>query len=173
MKVILLHLDLGIGGAEKLVVNTAVAMQELGHDIEIYTSHHDPNHCFQETKLNGKLYKCIKVYGDWLPRNIWGKATAFCGILRMIYLSLIIIIKEWWNILFQPQNRCNLIFMDGISAPIPLLLLTLSPIIFYCHFPDKYLCVERNSYYKKFYRRFIDWIEEITTGYLITYLFTN
>ena len=173
MKLILVHLDLGIGGAEKLVVNTAMAMLDLGHEVEIYTSHHDPNHCFQETKLHGKLHKCVKIYGDWLPRNILGKATAFCGIIRMIFLSVIIVFKEWWSILFQRQEKCNAIFLDGISAPIPLLLLSFTPIIFYCHFPDKYLCVERNSYFKKVYRRLIDWIEEITTGHDITLSLNN
>ena len=173
MKLTLVHLDLGIGGAEKLVVNVAMAMLELGHEVEIYTSHHDPNHCFQETKLHGKLHNCIKVHGDWLPRDIWGKATALCGIMRMIYLSLIIVIKEWFNMLFRRHKRCNLIFLDGISASIPLLLLSFSPIVFYCHFPDKFLCVERTNYLKKVYRRFIDWIEEITTGHSLTYYSTT
>ena len=49
-----LHPDLGIGGAENLIVNAAVAIQERGgHTVRIYTSHHDPNHCFAETKPDG------------------------------------------------------------------------------------------------------------------------
>lgn len=53
MKVTILHLDLGIGGAEQLVVNVGTVMQELGHEVIMLTSHHDPNHCFEETKPNG------------------------------------------------------------------------------------------------------------------------
>jgi alpha-1,3/alpha-1,6-mannosyltransferase len=53
MKIVILHLDLGIGGAEQLIVTIAKCIQELGHDIEIVTSHHDINHCFEETKPNG------------------------------------------------------------------------------------------------------------------------
>jgi alpha-1,3/alpha-1,6-mannosyltransferase len=72
MKVSLVHLDLGIGkitrfkiitffsiaqidsgGAERLVVNIAVALQALGHDVRIYTSHHDKTRCFDETKPGG------------------------------------------------------------------------------------------------------------------------
>jgi alpha-1,3/alpha-1,6-mannosyltransferase len=43
-------LILFIGGAERLVVDAAVGLQRLGHTVEIYTSHHDPAHCFDETR---------------------------------------------------------------------------------------------------------------------------
>lgn len=55
MKVAIVHPDLGIGGAERLIVDAAVALKERGHEIIIYTSHHDPNHCFPETKSNRKI----------------------------------------------------------------------------------------------------------------------
>lgn len=44
-----------IGGAERLIVDAAVGLQKLGHTVEIYTSHHDPSHCFDETR-DGGLY---------------------------------------------------------------------------------------------------------------------
>jgi alpha-1,3/alpha-1,6-mannosyltransferase len=44
-----------IGGAERLIVDAAVGLQNLGHTVEIYTSHHDPAHCFDETR-DGGLY---------------------------------------------------------------------------------------------------------------------
>lgn len=56
MKVLLVHLDLGIGGAEMLVVNIACALLELGHDVKIYTSHHDESRCFEATRKGGTLY---------------------------------------------------------------------------------------------------------------------
>jgi len=37
------------GGAERLVVDAALGLQALGHSVDIYTSHHDPNHSFDET----------------------------------------------------------------------------------------------------------------------------
>jgi alpha-1,3/alpha-1,6-mannosyltransferase len=55
MKVALIHLDLGIGGAERLVVNIAICLKRMGHEVRILTSHHDLNHCFEETKKGGKL----------------------------------------------------------------------------------------------------------------------
>ncbi len=61
MKIAFLHPDLGLGGAERLVVDagrqklcrnfrcvlilidsTAIALQQQGHEVTIYTAHHDP-----------------------------------------------------------------------------------------------------------------------------------
>lgn len=49
-RIAFIHPDLGIGGAERLIVDAAVGLQNLGHDVEIFTSWHDPNHCFDQTK---------------------------------------------------------------------------------------------------------------------------
>lgn len=56
MRVLILHLDLGIGGAEQLIVNIAtIIKQDLHHDISILTTHHDQNHCFEITKSKGLI----------------------------------------------------------------------------------------------------------------------
>lgn len=44
------HPDLGIGGAERLVIDAAVALQHRGHKVTIFTSHCDPQHCFDEAR---------------------------------------------------------------------------------------------------------------------------
>jgi hypothetical protein len=44
------HPDLGIGGAERLVVDAAVGLQERGHKVVIFTNHCDPEHCFDECR---------------------------------------------------------------------------------------------------------------------------
>jgi alpha-1,3/alpha-1,6-mannosyltransferase len=50
MKIAIVHPDLGIGGAERLIVDAAICLQRQGHSVTIYTSHYDPGHCFPETK---------------------------------------------------------------------------------------------------------------------------
>jgi alpha-1,3/alpha-1,6-mannosyltransferase len=50
MKIAFVHPDLGIGGAERLIVDAAVGLQSKGHVVHMYTSHHDPSHCFPETR---------------------------------------------------------------------------------------------------------------------------
>lgn len=46
---VFLHPDLGIGGAERLVVDAAVALKSQGCSVQIWTAHYDPTHCFSET----------------------------------------------------------------------------------------------------------------------------
>lgn len=67
LRVVFVHPDLGIGGAERLVVDAALSLQERGHSVRIYTQHHDPEHAFEETK--GALD--VRVRGDFLPRCVW------------------------------------------------------------------------------------------------------
>lgn len=48
--IVFFHPDLGIGGAERLVIDAAVGLQQRGHKVTIYTSYCDPNHCFDEAR---------------------------------------------------------------------------------------------------------------------------
>jgi hypothetical protein len=48
--IVFLHPDLGIGGAERLVIDAAVGLQKRGHKVVIFTSHCDPKHCFDEAR---------------------------------------------------------------------------------------------------------------------------
>lgn len=47
------------GGAERLVVDAAVGLKERGHQVIMYTSHHDKNHCFEETRDGTVPVICI------------------------------------------------------------------------------------------------------------------
>lgn len=58
----------------------------------------------------------------------------------------------------------DFIILDQVSFPIPILWIMNSNIIFYCHYPDKLLCVERASFFKRAYRFILDLVEELTTG---------
>ncbi|XP_067678384.1 alpha-1,3/1,6-mannosyltransferase ALG2-like [Haliotis asinina] len=151
-KVIFLHPDLGIGGAERAVIDAALALKSKGMDVKFVTAHHDPAHCFQETKDG--TFEVITA-GDWLPRSIFGKCYALCAYLRMIYAAIYLVIFS--------SLSFDLIFCDQISACIPVLRLSSAKILFYCHFPDM-LLTQRRSFLKKLYRTPIDWLEERTTG---------
>lgn len=48
--IVFFHPDLGIGGAERLVIDAAVGLQNLGYTVTIFTSHRDQNHCFDEAR---------------------------------------------------------------------------------------------------------------------------
>jgi alpha-1,3/alpha-1,6-mannosyltransferase len=48
--VVFFHPDLGIGGAERLIIDAAVGLQAQGDQVTIFTSHCDPTHCFEEAR---------------------------------------------------------------------------------------------------------------------------
>lgn len=39
------HLDLGLGGAERFIVDSALQLQQDGHDVHVLTSFYDVNRC--------------------------------------------------------------------------------------------------------------------------------
>ena len=152
VRVAFIHPDLGIGGAERLVVDAAMALKSHKHEVEIYTAHHDPGHCFAETK-DGRLN--VYCAGDWLPRHFLHKGYALFAYLRMIYVALYLV--------FFSRRHYDVIFCDQISACIPVLQCSRAKIVFYCHFPDQ-LLTKRRSLLKRLYRWPIDTLEEWTTG---------
>ncbi|RCK57858.1 Alpha-1,3/1,6-mannosyltransferase ALG2 [Candida viswanathii] len=139
-KIAFVHPDLGIGGAERLVVDAAVGLQDLDNDVIIYTSHCDLTHCFEEVS-SGQLK--VSVHGDFLPTNIFKKFHILFAILRQFYLVLSLIISGKIKDLFSAPH-CR--------------------VLFYCHFPDQ-LLAKRLSFIKSLYRVPFDFIEEWTTGW--------
>ncbi|KAJ3107051.1 Alpha-1,3-mannosyltransferase-like protein [Phlyctochytrium planicorne] len=155
-----IHPDLGIGGAERLVVDAAVGLQNLGHKVRIYTSHHDSKHCFEET-ANGTLE--VKVYGDFLPRHIGGKFMIFFALLRSLYLSFCLLVISICNPSPPGVIASDVALVDQISLAIPVFKLLFPRVVFYCHFPDR-LLTKRVSLLKRLYRLPFDFVEEATTG---------
>ncbi|KAF9973237.1 Alpha-1,3-mannosyltransferase-like protein [Actinomortierella ambigua] len=153
LRIAFVHPDLGIGGAERLVVDAAVGLQNLGHKVVMYTSHHDTSHCFEETR-DGTL--TVRVGGNSIvPRTIFKRFYIVCAILRNLHLAL--------SLLLLSSETFDIIIVDQLSVSIPLLRWTGAKIFFYCHFPDK-LLTRRDSLLKRLYRYPVDLIEEWTTG---------
>ena len=165
VRVAFIHPDLGIGGAERLVVDAALALKSKNHDVSLFTAHHNPSHCFAETK-DGTL--SVTSVGDWLPRHFCHRGYAFWAYVRMIYVAVYMV--------YFSESTFDVIFCDQISACIPVLRRSGARVLYYCHFPDQLLQTERKSWAKKLYRRPLDWLEEKTTGMadvvLVNSLFT-
>ncbi|KAF5389986.1 hypothetical protein D9757_003742 [Collybiopsis confluens] len=168
LRIAFLHPDLGIGGAERLVVDAALGLQNLGHTVDIYTSHHDPNHCFEETK-DGSLN--VHYIVPPFPRQIKDKFHILFAHLRQLHLT---------NYLLRPgAPRYDVFFVDQLSTCVPFLRsIGHTRVVFYCHFPDKLLAsgeyiedptarAQRNlqmgGILKRLYRYPMDWLEELTT----------
>lgn len=89
LKIAIIHPDLGIGGAERLVVDAAMELASHGHNVHIFTSHHDQSRCFEET-ISGVFP--VSVYGDFLPRHIFYRFHAVCAYLRCIFVALCVLL---------------------------------------------------------------------------------
>lgn len=152
MKIAIIHPDLGIGGAERLIVDAAVELASHGHNVHVFTAHHDKSRCFEETLVG--LFP-VTVYGAFLPRHIFYRFHAVCAYLRCIFVAICVLL--WWP-------TFDIILADQVSVIIPLLKIKkLHKILFYCHFPDL-LLAQHTTTLRRMYRTPIDFIEEKTTG---------
>ena len=146
-RVAFIHPDLGIGGAEQLVISLAMGLRSKGYEVKIYTPFHDPTHCFPET-IDGSL--TVEVRGHWFPRSIFGRCIAFCSYMRMLLATLFVVMYGGWF---------DTIIVDQVSAVMPILKLSRAQAVFYCHFPDKLLSTDRRSAFKRAYRAPLDFLE--------------
>ncbi|VVA95785.1 unnamed protein product [Arabis nemorensis] len=152
MNIAIIHPDLGIGGAERLIVDAAVELVSHGHKVHVFTSHHDKSRCFEET-LSGIFQ--VTVYGSFLPRHIFYRLHAVCAYLRCLFVALCVLLG--WS-------SFDVILADQVSVVVPLLKLKKSSkVVFYCHFPDL-LLAKHTTALRRMYRKPIDFIEEQTTG---------
>ncbi|KAK8094214.1 mannosyltransferase [Apiospora hydei] len=154
--IVFLHPDLGIGGAERLVVDAAVGLQNRGHKVVIFTSHCDPTHCFDEAR-DGTLD--VRVRGNTIvPSSILSRFSILCAILRQLHLILQIASFSTELKSLAPDA----FFIDQLSAGLPLLqyLYPSGRILFYCHFPDLLLAQGRQRWWKRAYRVPFDWVEQ-------------
>lgn len=161
LRIAFIHPDLGIGGAERLVVDAALGLQSLGHSVDIYTSHHDRHHCFDETR-DGRL-RVHHVISP-LPRSLRGKFHIMFAHARQLHLTM--------HLICTSAHQYDVFFVDQLSTCIPFLRMFCGKrVVFYCHFPDKLLAngayVEDRrgknvSILKYIYRFPMDWLEEVT-----------
>ncbi|KIO19955.1 glycosyltransferase family 4 protein [Tulasnella calospora MUT 4182] len=174
LRIGIIHPDLGIGGAERLVVDAALGLQELGHSVEIITSHHDPSHSFEETN-DGSL--SVVHIPSRVPRSLFGALHIYLAIFRQLHLLSVLLYRLYYKV--EPEGWHDVYIVDQLSACVPpLRWLTGKRVVFYVHFPDKLLATGKEAtladhtapktlkgLLKMLYRLPADWIEEKTTGY--------
>src|SRR5256885_12156419 len=85
MTVVFLHPDLGLGGAERFVVDAASELVANGHRVVVLTARHDRAHAFPAT-VDGSLD--VRVRGRALPPAVLGRLRAPCAIARMAWLAV-------------------------------------------------------------------------------------
>ncbi|KAL8780802.1 MAG: hypothetical protein Q9213_006303 [Squamulea squamosa] len=152
--IIFFHPDLGIGGAERLILDAALALKSRGHEITIFTSHCDPTHCFDEAR-DGTLD--VRIRGNTIfPATLFGRFKILFSILRQLHLIISITISGE-----LARLKPNAFFIDQLAAEIPFLrsLWPETRILFYCHFPDLLLVQDRSRWWKWIWRLPFDGLE--------------
>lgn len=148
-----LHPVLGIGGAERLVVDAAVELRARGHDVSILTAEWTPARAFPETR-DGRVD--VRLRGAFLPATIAGHLQAPCAIAR-----------QWWLAAAATAQAHDVLIADIAPYALPWLrALRAFPLpgrpaprlVYYCHYPDQLLAPRRQGWYRA-YRWPIDAVE--------------
>jgi len=153
LRVAILHPDLGLGGAERLIVDAALELQHRGHRVTIFTGSHDPARAFEET-CDGTLD--VRVCGGRLPLHAAGRLRVVGAITKMATGAAAIL---------RDEARPDVVLCDVVPHVIPLfrMLRRELPVVFYCHFPDQLLTPPRRGLYR-WYRSPIDALETAGTA---------
>ncbi|KAG1830007.1 glycosyltransferase family 4 protein [Suillus variegatus] len=159
LRIAFIHRDLGIGGAERLVVDAALGLwQSLGHSVDID----------RVTTLQLSFTGRLRVHHvvPPLPRSIQGKFHIMFAHARQLHLTM--------HLTCTSTHQYDVFFVDQLSTCIPFLrMLCGKRVVFYCHFLDKLLAngayVEdrprkNDSILKYIYRFPMDWLEEVITS---------
>ena len=148
-----IHPVLGLGGAERLVVDAALELRARGHEVAILTAEWTPARAFAETR-DGRVQ--VRVRGGWLPATIAGRLQAPCAIAR-----------QWWLAAMAMAEGYDVLVTDIAPYALPWLrLLRALPqfgrpaprLVYYCHYPDQLLAPARRGWYRA-YRWPLDAVE--------------
>ena len=162
------HPDLGIGGAERLVIDAVMGLSEF-HECKstIVTTNLDPSRCFDEvkpklqdknmnddddfnlTRPNGRVVNInpeVIVCGQNMPRAIQGRFVRLCKTLSMTWALV-------WTAYSCPSVDAIIIDQLAFAVLIARLLFgSKVPIAFYCHFPDVF-CDPNQAFHEARWRK--------------------
>ncbi|POS85491.1 hypothetical protein EPUL_001990 [Erysiphe pulchra] len=143
--IVIFHPDLGIGGAERLIIDAAVGLQNRGHKVVIFTSRCDHHHCFEEAR-NGTLD--VRVRGDSIvSASIFSRFYIVCAILRQIFL----ILSTYFSSEIS-QFKPDAFIVDQLSAGLPWLATYIQKL--------EFCSTGRSKLWKRVYRIPFDKLEQ-------------
>jgi alpha-1,3/alpha-1,6-mannosyltransferase len=139
---------LGVGGAERLVVDAARELGRRGHRAVIHAPAVRGAPRFTEVRSGGVT---LRSSGGFLPTDVLGRLRAPCAILRAIHAAL-----------GAARLRPDVVFCDVVAHVVPLLRRVCDArVVFYCHYPDSLLTPDGSRARRGYalYRRPLDALE--------------
>ena len=147
LRVAFVRPGLGIGGAERLVVDAALELGGRGHDVTLFVGDR------QEAQLDEVKAGRVRVVavGRKLPPHVAQRLRAPAAILRAAWAA---------RALAKTRPAPDVVVVDLVPHVIPLVRrLVRVPVACYCHFPDLLLAPRRRGLYRM-YRAPLDRLEE-------------
>ncbi|MDD9938332.1 MAG: glycosyltransferase [Myxococcales bacterium] len=146
LRIAFIHPDLGLGGAERLVLDAALALAARGHRVVLFTAELDSARAFADVHDPALD---IRVRGKRIPKHVGQRLRVVCSIARMSALSIAV----------RREGPFDAVFCDLVAHVLPLLkTLVDTPVLFYGHYPDRLLTPAREGLYRG-YRVPFDWLE--------------
>ena len=146
LNVAFLRPGLGIGGAERLVVDAAIELGARGHAVTLFVGDR------QEAQLDEVRAGLVRVVavGRWLPSQIAQRLRAPAAIARAAWAA---------RALARAMPEVDVVVCDLVPHVIPLLRrLVRAPVACICYFPDLLLAPRRRGLYA-LYRAPLDRLE--------------
>lgn len=164
--IVFIHLDLGIGGAESLVLNLAKATLPSDHDdllahddgggelsmsspaspsefgtVSIYTTHCSPAHCYDEFR---PPTRGLKESGGSLASCVRVRGAWIPRSFRLGGTALCSSLRMLYLAYraYKENPGANVFVIDVLPTGVPFLVECCNVnagVVFYCHFPDKLL----------------------------------
>lgn len=147
LRVAFVRPGLGIGGAERLVVDAALELEARGHQVTLFVGDR------QEAQLDEVRTGRVRVVavGRKLPPHIAQRLRAPAAILRTAWAA---------RAMARARPHPDVVVVDLVPHVIPFLKrLVRAPVACYCHFPDLLLAPRRRGFYA-IYRAPLDRLEE-------------
>jgi alpha-1,3/alpha-1,6-mannosyltransferase len=146
LRIAFLHPDLGLGGAERLVLDAALALAGRGHRVTVFTAEYDPARAFRDASDPSIE---VRVRGGGIPKHLGQHLRVPCSMARMAALAAAA----------SREGPFDVVVCDLVVHVMPLIKrLVRAPVLFYGHYPDRLLTPPRRGLYRG-YRVPIDWLE--------------
>lgn len=136
-----------IGGAERLMLDLALALKSKGHRVKLFTTSLDQRCAFREA-IDGTIE--VETIGNKIPNLLFNRFQLIIGIIKMFILTI-------FMLLFRPKY--DLYIVDTNPYVLPLFKLFRRKVVFYGHFPDKLLAPGGSKLFRA-YRWVMGLIEE-------------
>lgn len=145
-RAVFLHPSLGLGGAERLILQASAALRKGGWSTVFLTAEYDPLFAFDEAQEQE-----IRVVRNRIPSAFAGRLKAWCAFWRMKTVVAYL----------RGMETPDLIVVDLVPHVIPLVRRWFPdvPVLVYCHFPDQLLAPTGSSWYR-WYRSGFDRLEK-------------